>query len=226
MKICVLIPSYNEARAIGILVRALKDRGLTVYVVDDGSIDHTAAIAESNGAIVIKEKKNKGKGVALREGFKRVLKEDFEAVIILDGDGQHKVDDIDNFLKKMKETDAGVVIGNRMNDTSLMPYIRIQTNRFMSWLLSKVSGQHVPDSQCGFRLIKREVLQKIDLKSNKFEIESELIIKTASAGFKIESVPIKTVYEDEKSKINPIKDTIRFIAFIIRTLYADRRKNA
>ena len=226
MKICVLIPSYNEARAIGILTRALKERGLTVYVVDDGSIDHTAYIAQSNGAIVTIQEENEGKGAALRKGFRRILKEDFAAVIILDGDGQHKVDDINNFIKKMEETGAGVVIGNRMNETSRMPYIRIQTNRFMSWLLSKVSGQYIPDSQCGFRLIKREVLQKIDLRSDRFEIESELIIKAAAAGFEIESVPIKTVYEDEKSKINPIKDTIRFIAFMIRTLFADRRKNA
>ena len=225
MKTCILIPSYNEARTIGIIVRSLKERGFEVYVVDDGSIDSTGSIAESSGAKVIRYEKNRGKGAAIREGFKRILQDGFDAVLIVDGDGQHKIDDISNFLNKMDQTNAGIVIGNRMNDTSTMPYIRIKTNRFMSGLVSKISGQYIPDSQCGFRLIKREVLEKIRLESDRFEIESELLIKASAAGFKIESVPIKTVYEDEKSKINPIIDTIRFIVFMVKLLSFGKGKN-
>ena len=216
---CVLIPSYNEARTIGHLVSELRARDLTVYVVDDGSTDKTAAIAESEGAVVVQHKENSGKGASMREGFKHILKRGFDSVVVMDGDGQHVVEDIGSFIEKMKETNADIVVGNRMLDTSSMPSIRIHTNRFMSALISLIAGQNVPDTQSGFRLIKREVLQKINLESSNYEIESEMIIKAARAGFRIESVSMKTVYKDEKSRINPVVDAFRFIAFLGKTAF-------
>lgn len=216
--LCVLIPSYNEAKAIGSLVAKLRARGLTVYVVDDGSVDNTAGIAEAEGAVVVKHKTNMGKGASMREGFKHVLKRAFDAVVVMDGDGQHEVEDIGSFLQRMKDTNADMVIGNRMHDTSSMPLLRIYTNKFMSSLISSMARQHVPDTQSGFRLIKRAVLQKVSLESSNYEIESEMILKAAWAGFKIDSVPIKTVYRDERSRINPILDALRFIVFLIKTM--------
>jgi len=217
--LCVLIPSYNEARTIGGIVRRLKEKGLTVYVVDDGSADETAGIAEKEGAVVVKHKVNRGKGASIQEGLRHIAKRAFDAVMIMDADGQHKVEDIDNFIRKAGESGADMVVGNRMSDVSSMPPVRIHTNRFMSNLISKMSGQYVPDTQCGFRYIKRPVLEKIELGSSNFEIESEMIIKTARAGFSIDSVPIETVYEDEKSRINPIIDTARFIIFVIKMYF-------
>ena len=217
--ICVLIPSYNEARTIGALVRELKVEDLTVYVVDDGSSDDTAKIAEAEGAIVVKHKKNMGKGASLREGFKHIVKKGFDAVVVMDGDGQHLVSDIGGFIAKMEEANADVIIGNRMMDVSSMPSDRKHTNRFMSGLISMLAGQHVPDSQSGFRLIKRGVLQSIKLKSSNYEIESEMIIRASRAGFKIESVPIATVYKGEASRINPVVDTFRFIAFVLSIIF-------
>ena len=82
-----------------------------------------------------------------------------------------------------------------------------------------IAGQRVPDSQSGFRLIKREVLEKIELKSSNYEIESEMIIKAARAGFKIESVGIKTIYQGEISRIHPFKDSLRFIRFLIKVSF-------
>ena len=217
MNICVLIPSYNEEQAIGRIIRGLKDRyHVVVYVVDDGSTDGTAAIAESEGAVVVKHRKNKGKGASLREGFKHVLKKGFDAVMLMDGDGQHGLEDVESFLRCMEDESADIVIGNRMLDTRSMPYVRRHTNRFMSNLISRITRQFIPDSQCGFKLIKKDVLQKVNLKSSNYEIESELLIKAARAGFEIRSVPIKTVYQDEKSKINPIADTVRFIVFLMK----------
>ena len=217
--LCVLIPSYNEARTIGHIVAELIQKGFTVYVVDDGSTDDTANIAHVQGAVVVKHKTNKGKGASLREGFRHIIKKGFDAVIIMDGDGQHLVADIGNFIEKMGATGADMVIGNRMLDVSLMPEERKHTNRFMSFFISALSGQRIPDSQSGYRLIKREVLEKVNLKSSNFEIESEMIIRSSRAGFKIESVPIKTVYDDEKSKVNPVIDTLRFIAFVIKIIF-------
>lgn len=218
----VLIPSYNEAKTIGPIVSGLKERGLTVYVVDDGSSDDTGKIATSQGAIVITNERNLGKGAALRRGFERVFREDGDTVIIMDGDGQHDLDDIPRLIAKAKECPAaGIVIGNRMQDTVSMPRVRILVNKFMSEIMSRMTGQDVPDSQSGFRLIKREVIEKIKLESSNFEIESEMIIKAARAGFRIEFVPVKTVYQDEKSKINPLFDTVRFICLMIRLNHKD-----
>jgi len=88
----------------------------------------------------------------------------------------------------------------------------------MSYLISRMCGHDIPDTQCGFRLIKRAVLESVKLSSANYEIESELLLKAAKKGFKIESVPVKTIYENESSRINPFVDTIRFIIFLIRTM--------
>ncbi|MDO8536372.1 MAG: glycosyltransferase family 2 protein [Candidatus Omnitrophota bacterium] len=216
MKSCVLIPSYNEARTIGAITKELKSRGMTVYVVDDGSIDKTADIARAQGAVVVIHDKNKGKGASLIEGFKHIIKKDFDVVLVMDGDGQHSIDDIDSFFKKMNETGADIVIGNRMLDTVSMPLVRRITNRMMSRIISKMCGQVIPDTQCGFKLMKRSVLDGIKFEFSNFEIESEILFKAAKKGLKIESVPVKTVYLDETSKIKPIFDTVRFISFLIK----------
>ena len=216
MKNCILIPSYNEARTIGAITKELKSRGLTVYVVDDGSADKTADIARAQGAVVVVHDKNRGKGASLIEGFKHILKKDFDAVLIMDGDGQHATDDVDNFFKKMAETGADIVVGNRMLDTVSMPFTRKIINRIMSRIISKMCGRVIPDTQCGFKLVKRNVLESIKFEFPNFEIESEILLKAARKRFKIESVPIKTVYRDETSKIKPIFDTMRFLSFLIK----------
>lgn len=220
--LCVLIPAYNEANTIGLLVDELKTKRLKTYVVDDGSDDKTALIAKKNGAIVIRNRNNQGKGASLRMGFQRILKDGFDAVLTMDADGQHKVSDIDNFRHKMNEAEADLIIGNRMNDTKQMPYIRMLTNYFMSGMLSHFAGSSIPDTQCGFRLIKKEVLLKVNLEFKRYEIESELILQAAKYDFRIASVPIQTVYQGEVSKINPLVDTLRFINMLVGFL----RKNS
>jgi len=213
---CILIPSYNEERTIGEIVKKLRDRRFTVYVIDDGSSDATAEKAAAEGAFVIRNATNMGKGAALRAGFDRILEEGrFGCIIIMDGDDQHEVDDISHLMKKARESGADLVLGNRMKDTSRMPIVRIVTNRFMSWLLSVIAGRDIPDTQCGFRLVKTGVLKRIKLQSSNYDIDSEMILKAAKAGFKIDSAPVKTVYKDEKSKINPFVDTLRFIRLLI-----------
>lgn len=217
-KICVIIPSYNEARTIGGIIRGLKEKGLFVCVVDDGSVDGTSSIAEREGAHIIRHEKNKGKGASLRSGFEYVLGEPFSMVLVMDGDGQHMIEDVDNFLNKESKTGADIVIGNRMSNACSMPLTRRLTNKFMSSIISKICGHRIPDTQCGFRLIKRGVLESISLDSSNYEIESELLFKAARKGFKIESAPVATVYAGEESRINPFVDTIRFITLLIRTL--------
>lgn len=216
MRSCVIIPAFNESKEIAALVKAIKAKVPDILVVDDGSTDSTSQIAERAGAAVLKNSVNAGKGVCIRRGFRYALENNFDAVITMDGDGQHLPEDLPVFLRLGLDPQSDIVAGNRMGKTQNMPFIRVITNRFMSWLISILSKQKIPDTQCGYRLIKRRVLERIALTTDNFEIESEILIKASRMGFKIASVPIKTIYRGEKSQINPLLDTLRFIKFIIK----------
>ena len=219
MKISILIPAFNEQKAIGQIVSNIKAKGLDVIVIDDGSADRTAVIAGDHGAIVLRNEKNRGKGASLQRGFEHIAKWGYDGVIIMDGDGQHDVEDIPQFINEFERSKPGIVQGNRMENHKGMPFVRLMTNWFMSWILSCVCKQRIPDSQCGFRLISSEVLKEIHLQCENFEIDSEILIQSSRKGFKITSVPVKTIYQDEKSKVNPVSDTVRFFSYILREVF-------
>jgi len=222
MKIAIVIPAHNEARNIGPLVRSVRALGYDCIVIDDGSVDKTDVLAAEAHAVVLKTNAKSGKGNALKMGFDHVLRHDYEALIAMDGDGQHSPSDIAAFVACYQATGADIVSGDRMKDPQGMPMVRLATNRFMSWLISLFCHQHVPDTQCGFRLIRTNVLRSIKLESSDFEIETEVLIKASKKGFKISSVGVQTIYRDEVSKIQPMRDTLRFIAYLWRELW---RKN-
>lgn len=214
---CVIIPAYNEEMLIGHLVKEVKKNGLDCLVIDDGSADRTKEEAERAGARVISHRKNLGKGLSLRAGFKKAMEGDYDFVITMDGDGQHHPDELRHFVKAAETGDAAVILGNRMRDPKDMPLKRRITNWVMSGLISFIAGQRMPDTQCGYRLIKTDVLRSIPLTTDKYEIESEVLIEASKAGFKIKSIPIKSIYGRQKSQIRPFADTARFISFIIKT---------
>ena len=218
MRICLLIPAYNEARTIGQVVSEAREIIESVVVVDDGSQDATAQIAEDSGALVIRHPVNSGKGAALRTGFQHVLDNGYDALITMDSDGQHDVNDIPGFLKAFDERGSGIIIGSRMQDISTMPAIRKFTNKFTSFVGSLLAHQKIRDSQSGFRLISSDVLRAVELETTGYEMESEILIKASRAGFRITSVPIKTIYGQEVSKINPVVDTCRFFRLLFRSL--------
>jgi glycosyltransferase involved in cell wall biosynthesis len=216
MKICAVIPAYNEEENIAHLVRRLREDSLDVLVVDDGSTDKTAILARENGAEVLKSNRNQGKGASLAIGFSYVISHNYQAALIMDADGQHLVEDVPLFLDRFKTDGAEVVIGNRMATSRNMPLYRFLTNKFMSYLLSIFCAQDIPDSQCGFRLIATCALKKLRLRTRRFEVESEVLLQLSRSGFKIVSVEVNSVYNGQKSRINPLLDTLRFIKFIIR----------
>jgi len=221
-QLAIVIPAHNEAQTIGSLVESVRALGYDCIVIDDGSVDKTGIVAGQAHAVVLKTKAQRGKGNALKVGFDYVIKNGYEALIAMDGDGQHSPSDIAVFVACYQNTDADIISGNRMHDPRGMPMVRLATNRFMSWLISLFCRRHIPDTQCGFRLIKTKVLQAIRLESSDFEIETEVLIKACKKGFKIASVDIQTIYRDEVSKIQPVRDTIRFIAYLWHELL---RKN-
>lgn len=215
MRIAVLIPAHNAGEAIGGIIKQIRDRGFPAVVVDDGSDDDTYEAAKNAGVVVLKHSKNLGKGAALRTGFEYFLNGNFDAVITMDADGQHDPASLNDFVKFAEEKCSNIIVGNRMHDTASMPWLRIQTNRFMSRFLSKRIGQFVPDTQCGYRLIKKGLLRKMQLCANRYEIESEMLIQAARHGAKIDSINISSIYAGHKSRINPFVDTLRFIRLMM-----------
>ncbi len=214
MNACVVIPAYNEAPTIGKIISELKKQKLQVFVIDDGSTDDTAHIASAGGAFVLSNPKNRGKGYCLIKVFNHVFAAGFDAAVVMDGDGQHSPEDIKYFLEAAENSAHVIFIGNRMNDTKNMPYIRLLTNKVMSSVISAIIKQKVPDSQCGFRLIKKELFEKVNFSMRNYEIESEMIIKASRLGYKVSSIGISTIYNGSKSAINPFVDAIRFISYI------------
>jgi glycosyltransferase involved in cell wall biosynthesis len=219
--ILVIIPVHNEEKTIGNVLRELKKNFKNILVIDDGSKDKSKEIAIKEGVQVISHEVCKGKGEALKTGFDFALKNNFKAVITMDGDGQHLPEETLKFVKKYrKKKDIGIWIGKRDIFSRKMPLIRKITNLSMSILISLLSFQWIPDTQCGFRLIKTDILKRIRLYTSHFETESEILIKTAWHMYKIKSIPIETIYNKEKSKIKPINDTIRFFKMLLFIIYS------
>lgn len=216
---CVLIPAVDAAETIGALVQRAKAQGLAVVVVDDGSRDRTAAIASAAGALVISHLRNEGKGRALRTGFEHVRRAGYDAVITMDGDGQHDPAELPQLIGAAEHQHAALVLGNRFAGGGAMPLARRLTNRAMSAIISAVIRQRIPDSQCGFRFIRKEVLETVPLRSRLYEIETELLVGAARRRWKIVSMSIRTIYEaGHKSRIQPVRDAARFAGVLIRTV--------
>ncbi|MCB9757322.1 MAG: glycosyltransferase family 2 protein [Candidatus Omnitrophica bacterium] len=214
MKVCVLIPAHNEQKEIGQLVAQIRAKAIDVIVVDDGSGDQTSVFARNQGAIVLRNEKRQGKGFSLKRGFAYILEKGYDGVIAMDGDGQHDPGDLEKFLIAAKDKETCLINGTRMRDAGQMPFVRRMTNRLMSFVISRMCCQPIEDTQCGYRYISADILKRISLVSNDFEIETEVLLKSCRAGCQVISVPVKTIYRGEKSKIHPIKDTIRFFSYL------------
>lgn len=168
------------------------------------------------GAHAVSHGENRGKGAALRTGFSWMLAREYGAVIAMDADGQHDPDELPDFQAALAKGDADLLVGNRMHHPEDMPFARVVTNRVMSGMISRLAGQSVPDSQCGYRALTRELVRKLRLSTDRYEIESEMILETARLGMRIGSVPIRCRYGGEKSRIRPVRDTLRFFSFLRR----------
>jgi len=211
-----VIPAYNEAKHLGDVVKRTRQELDNVVVVDDGSTDETAAEARSAGAELIVHKENCGKGESIKAGLRYWLERGFAWVVILDADGQHRPEEIERMLNAAGADRAELLIGNRMNDVGSMPLVRRLVNRYMSNRISRVCGQQIPDTQCGFRMLHRDLIPSVLVGTNRFDYETEMLILASRKGFRIVSVSITTVYSDEVSSIHPVRDTLRFFKLMQR----------
>jgi glycosyltransferase involved in cell wall biosynthesis len=214
--VLAIIPAYGEERFIGQVVRQVLQHVQAVLVVDDGSPDGTAGAAEAAGAKVIRHATNLGKGAALKTGLEYAVSTEAAFFLFLDGDGQHDPSEIPAFIDAINRSNADLVVGNRMRNLESMPLIRRWTNKFMSWQIGRICKISIPDSQCGFRLARKELLPVLMAPSNRFEFESESIILATRQGFRLDFVPIRTIYTNQHSKIRPLRDTMRYLRLICK----------
>lgn len=211
MKICALIPAFNEGPYIAAVVDEARRHVAEVVVIDDGSDDGTADAARSAGATCLQLPKNRGKASALRAGIAFARDHNFTHVITLDGDGQHLPEEIPVLVRVAEETGADLVIGARSFDPVLMPRSRYFSNTIGSRLASALVGCEIRDSQSGFRLFRLDRLDGAKLRSRYYEFEMEVLIKLARSGCTIAHAPIRIVYGQgqTRSKMKPVRDTVR-----------------
>lgn len=213
--IVAIIPAYNEAVRLANVLKGAQAH-LPVLVVDDGSTDETAAIAERMEAIVLRQFPNQGKGAALQAGFHWALAEGYHAVLTLDADGQHNPMEIPLFLDKFHEDNADLIIGKR--SFSQMPASR----RLANWLgrvtFSWAIGQDIPDNQSGYRLISKRLMKALlDSKESGFEFEVEMVRTCVRQRYVLSWVPISTIYAGESSHIEPMTHITEFLRMVWQT---------
>lgn len=199
IKLAIVIPAFNEEKTIGIVLDSIPRRfpgvkELEIIVISDGSIDRTAEIALRSGVTLIEHSLNRGLGGALGTGFEYARRENFEAVLTFDADGQHNPDDIWPVLRPIVYGRADVVIGSRLKNSAGMPWYR----KVGIWGLNLITAVFFwvwsTDSQSGLRAFNKKALTKIDIQSNKMEVSSEFFYEIGRKELKLVEVPIQSIY--------------------------------
>jgi len=208
-EIVALIPAYNAARSLPAVIAGVKEFGLPVVVVDDGSDDATAEIARTAGVVVLRHPVNRGKGTALRTGFWFILQQGYKAVITIDADGQHDPSYIPSFIRAFEQARGEIIIGSRAGEFGGMSWLRRFWNKLGVRTVSKMIGTPLTDTQSGYRLIASTVLQGLPLRAAGYEGELELLLKACKRGHEVTEILIISHYADGRpsSHFQPVRDT-------------------
>jgi glycosyltransferase involved in cell wall biosynthesis len=206
-KIIAAIPAYNEEKYIGEVVRRARKYVHQVVVIDDGSTDRTAAVAEAAGAKVVRHELNKNYGGAIKSCFAVARKMKADILVTFDGDGQHKPEDIPVVIKPILEGKYDLVIGSRfLNDNNKIPRYRRFGIDVITWLYNVGAKYKVTDAQSGFRAYSKKAIMALQsLKDDQMAISVETLIKARKHQLSISEVPITCIYHGEGSTLNPIK---------------------
>jgi len=222
MKTLAAIPCYNERIPIGSVVLIARKHVDDVLVIDDGSNDDTAEVATEAGAVVVSHGVNKGKGAAIKTALKYATEGEFDALVLLDGDGQHDPNQIPLLIQLLQDDTADVVIGFR--NLNQMPRYRRLGRVVLDYITA--AGRLTRDSQSGFRALNRkavEALQSENLKADGFSIESEMILAARDQKLRIKDVPIHCNYGNGKTSTkNPISHGFGVLGSIIQAITEKR----
>lgn len=196
-KVVVVIPSYNEERFIGSVVLKLRRYPVTIIVVDDGSSDETAAVAESAGATVLRQPTNQGKGAAVNIGFRKAWEMNPDVIVMIDADGQHLPEELPTVVSPVLSGEADIVVGSRyLNQASHVPVQRILGHLLFSWLTGIASGMVIGDTQSGYRAFSPRAFHLVNFHSRGFSVESEMQFMAHAQGLRVAEVPITVRYTD------------------------------
>lgn len=214
----MVIPAYRAAPCIGdVIVRVRRAvPAAQVLVVDDGSDDDTAAIAQSAGAAVALHERNEGKGRALATGLAGAEAVAPRWIVTLDADGQHPPELVPALLAPLEAGAADLVIGARRRDPAAMPGHRRLSNWLSSALVSRALGGPVPDSQSGFRAMRPVVAATVRPTGRRYEYETEFLLLAGARGFRLVAVEIPTIYDGAASHFRHVADTVRLARVFLR----------
>ncbi|MBC8385613.1 MAG: glycosyltransferase family 2 protein [Candidatus Cloacimonetes bacterium] len=213
----VVIPVYNAANYMEILIEEIRNffPVENIIAVNDGSIDDSSEICRSLIKNVIDLPKNKGKGAALIAGFERANSLGFSFAFSIDSDLQHKPEDLPRFLEKQNRHQANLVIGRRSFSYKKMPFHRIMSNVITSGIVSSITQRTIFDSQSGYRLYDLNMIKNLKFRSQRYQFETEVILRIAKLNGIIDFIWIDTLYSGEKSHISHFRDIWNFIKVIL-----------
>jgi glycosyltransferase involved in cell wall biosynthesis len=201
LRIEAIIPAHNEVETIHAVVTGLKPFGLQrILVVDDASDDGTGEAARKAGADVVRLEPGKGggKGQVMQAGLRAIGQDDFDYYLFLDGDGQHDPADLQRFLDRLEqEPDLDFLVGSRKQEAHRIPKKRWRTNALGTWTLGRIAGVRWEDSQSGFRLVKKKILDRMVVRGAGFTFEMETAMKAAHYRIRWAHVPIQAIYHEE-----------------------------
>jgi glycosyltransferase involved in cell wall biosynthesis len=196
-KVVAIVPAYNEERFIGSVVLKTKKHVDAVLVIDDGSTDDTSEIAQAAGAVVVRHYRNRGKGNALNTGFQKVRELDPDAVILIDGDGQHLAEEIPVVVGPVLRGEADIVVGSRyMEEKGGVPRHRVLGHWAFTSMTNLLSGVSLSDSQNGFRAFSRQAVDEIVFSSGGFSVESEMQFLAGDHKLRVVEAPVTALYPD------------------------------
>ncbi len=212
-KICVIIPTYNNANTLKQVVDGVLKYNQNIILVDDGSTDNTPLILKDYDSLeIIRYDENKGKGWAIQTGFRKALSMGFDYAITIDSDGQHFADDILLFIEELKKIPDSLIIGSRNIEAVGMPAKNTFANKFSNFWFWAETNQKLPDTQSGFRLYPIKLYKKTRFFTKKFEFEIEVLVRSAWSNINIVPIPVKVYYPPVNERIThfrPLPDFTR-----------------
>ncbi len=214
LKVCVLIPTYNNEATIGKVINDVKDYTNNIIVVNDGSTDGTLEILNRYLSIsLISYEKNRGKGYAIKKGFKLALEKGYNYAITIDSDGQHYAHNLPAFVETVIKFPNSLIIGARnLDEEENISEGSSFANKFSNFWFRVETGIKLPDTQSGFRLYPIQELKGMHFFTNRYEFEIESIVRAAWKGIKVHSIPIDVFYPEKSERVShfrPGRDFIR-----------------